>query len=124
MSPINTSYLNHAKSIAFPSMFTVALTATAVPNSATSGAGVPVGQAESSFSVPARLIPLGTGAVALRANDLLVVGPDSALSSGLAYSAYAVPTTNTVTLRFTNASFSTVTQRAGTWAFGYFGIMP
>lgn len=122
--PINTSYLNHAKAIAFPSMFTVALSALAVPNSATSGAGVPVGTAESSFSVPPRLIPLGTGAVALRAGDLILVGPDSALSAGLSYSAYAVPTTNTVTLRFANASFSTVTQRAGTWTFGYFGVMP
>ena len=45
--PINTSYMNITKSIGFPSMFTVALAATAVPNSSTSGALNPVGQAES-----------------------------------------------------------------------------
>jgi len=50
--PINTSYLNHAKSIAFPSIFTVALSATGLGSNA---------QAESSFSVPARLLPQGTG---------------------------------------------------------------
>ena len=113
--PVNTSYMNIAKSIAFPSMFTVALSATAVPNA---------GQAESSFSVPARLLPQGTGNLALRANDLVIVGPPSTLSAGLSFVAYAVPTTNTVTLRFENASTSTATQIASTWAFGYFGIMP
>ena len=113
--PVNTSYMNIAKPIAFPSQFTSALTAIAVPN---------VGQAESSFSVPARLLPQGTGNLALRAGDSIIVGADSAISSPLCYCAYAVPTTNTVTLRFINPSASTVTQRAGTWTFGYFGVMP
>lgn len=113
--PVNTSYLNHAKAIAFPSMFTVALSQAVVPNAS---------QLESSFSVPARLLPQGTGNLALRAGDAFFVGPDSALSSGLAYCVYAVPTTNTVTLRFVNASASTVTQRAGTWTFAYVGVMP
>src|SRR5438445_6501865 len=113
MSPVNTSYLNHAKSIAFPSMFTVALGQSVVP------AGTGSNQVESSFSVPPRLLPQGVGNVALRAGDPLFVGPDSALSSGVVYCAYAVPTTNTVTLRLANASASTVTQRAGTWTFAY-----
>jgi len=113
--PVNTSYLNHAKPIAFPSLFTVALAQTVVINQ---------GQTESSFSVPPRLLPQGTGNLALRAGDVIVVGPDSALSAGLSFVAYPVPTTNTVTLRFENASGSTVTQRAGTWSIGYFGIMP
>lgn len=122
--PVNTSYMNITKSIGFPSMFTVAFSALAVPNSATSGAGVPVGTAESSFSVPPRLLPQGTGNLALRAGDVIVVGADSAISAGLSWVAYPTPTTNTVTLRFANASFSTVTQRAATWTIGYFGIMP
>ena len=113
--PVNTSYMNIAKSIAFPSMFTVALSATGVANA---------GQAESSFSVPARLLPLGTGNLALRANDLVIVGAPSTLSAGISYVAYAVPTTNTITLRFENASASTATIAASTWALGYFGIMP
>lgn len=113
--PVNQSYLNTAKSIGFPSMFTVALSATGLGSNA---------QAESSFSVPARLLPLGTGNLALRANDFIIVGAPSVLSAGLSYVAYAVPTTNTITLRFENASASTATQAAGTWAFGYFGIMP
>ena len=113
--PVNTSYLNHAKSIAFPSMFTVALTQTVVINQ---------GQTESSFSVPARLLPQGVGNLALRAGDCIILGPDSAISTGLIWNGYFAPTTNTVTLRFVNASASTVTQRAGTWSVGYFGIMP
>jgi len=113
--PVNTSYLNHAKSIAFPSMFTVALSATGVGTNT---------QAESSFSVPARLLPQGVGNLALRANDLIILGPPSTLSAGLVVTAYAVPTTNTVTLRFGNVSASTATQAAGTWAIGYFGIQP
>ena len=114
MSPVNTSYLNHAKSIAFPSMFTVAVAQAVVSTTA---------QVESSFSVPARLLPQGTGNLALRANDLVILGPPSALSTGLMAMAYGVPTTNTVTLRFTGSA-STVTQAAGTWAIGYVGIMP
>lgn len=115
--PVNTSYLNHAKSIAFPSLFTVALSATGVGVGATA-------HIDSSFSVPARLLPLGTGNLALRANDVLVVGPPSAVSAGLMWGAFAAPTTNTVTLRLVNGSTSTATQIASTWAIGYFGIMP
>lgn len=124
--PVNTAYQNiGAPPIALPSQFTVALTATTVPNSSTSGAGNPVGTAESSFSIPARLLPINkTGGSYLNAGALVMVAPDSALSAGLTFSAYAVPTTNTVTLRFANASNATVVQRAATWGFGIFQGLP
>src|SRR5262245_56484256 len=108
--PVNTAYMNVGPApIGHPSQFTVAFSALAVPNAS---------QAESSFSIPARLLPLNkSSGTYLNAGALVMVGPDSALSTGLAFSAYAVTATNTVTLRFTNASGSTVTQRAATWGF-------
>jgi len=113
--PVNTSYMNIAKSIAFPSMFTVALGQTVVVNGA---------QTESSFSVPPRLLPQGVGNLALRAGDPIFVGPPSSVSAALMWGAYAVPTTNTIVLRLVNGSTSTSTQIAGTWTFAYTGIMP
>lgn len=112
---VNTAYLNVGPApIGATSQFTVALNATAV---------VGGNQAESSFSIPARLLPqnkttyVNTGAP-------LMVAPDSALSAGLVYCAYLVPTTNTVTLRFSTASTVTVTQRAGTWGFAFYQGLP
>ena len=114
--PVNQSYMNVGGApIAVPSQFTVALTATGVPNAS-------IG--ESSFSIPARLIPLNKPSSFVNTGAPLFVGPDSAISSPLAYCAYLVPATNTVTLRFVNPSASTVTQRAATWGFAFFQGLP
>src|SRR5574342_786391 len=126
MSPVNTAYQNvGAPPIAALSQFTVALTAQTVPNSSTSGAGNPSGVVESSFSIPARLLPINkTGGSYLNTGALIMVAPDSALSTAVSYCAYIVPATNTVTLRFTNASNTTAVQRAATWGFGIFQRLP
>ena len=118
--PVNTAYLNTAGTsgppIGIPSHFTVALTQSVVPNA---------GQVESSFSIPPRLLAQNrSSGTMLNPGSLVLVGPDSALSTAIAYSAYAVTATNTVTLRFTNASASTVTQRAATWGFGLLQGLP
>ena len=120
--PVNTAYLNVAGTsgppIGLPSQFTVAVSAAAVGIAAAA-------QTESSYSVPPRLLPQNrsTGSF-LNPGTLVLVAPDSALSSGFAYCAYVVPATNTVTLRFVNGSNSTVTQRAGTWGFGLLQGLP
>lgn len=113
--PVNTSYLNVGPPpIGLVSQFTVALSAVAAVNATTT---------ESSFSIPARLIPMNKTTF-LNTGAIVMVAPDSALSAGLSFCAYAVPTTNTVTLRFANASASTVTQRAATWGFGLLQGLP
>jgi hypothetical protein len=112
--PVNTAYLNTYGPVrAMPSIFTVALTASAVPNT---------GQVESSFSLPARLI-LPQGRTSIGSGWPIFVGPDSAISATVTYCAYS-PGANSVTLRLVNVSASTVTQRAGTWAFAYVGDLP
>lgn len=116
MSPVNTAYMNVGGApIALPSQFTVALGATTVVGN---------NQAESSFSIPARLLPLNKASSFVNTGAPLMVAPDSALSAGLIYCAYLVPATNTVTLRFSAASTATVTQRAGTWGFAFLQGLP
>ena len=118
--PVNTAYLNVAGTQGPPigpvSQFTMALAQSVVPNASI---------LESSVSIPARLLPLNrSSGTLLNTATLVMVGPDSAISSPLGFCAYAVTATNTVTLRFVNPSASTVTQRAATWGFGLIQGLP